>query len=107
MDALAQSQLAAFAVRAAGIGARENPVPKTAPQIAAAAQDFEAVFIAQMFEQMWAEVPTDGPFGGGTGERVFRSLMIQDIGRQIARQGGIGLADAVKRELIALQARAK
>ena len=69
----------------------------------AAARDFEAVFIGQMFEQMWSEVKTDGPMGGGTGEQVFRSLMIQDIGRQISAQGGIGLADAVKRELIAMQ----
>ena len=68
-----------------------------------AAADFEAVFIGQMFEQMWSEVKTDGPFGGGTGERVFRSLMIQEHRPQIAGQGGIGLADSVKRELIAMQ----
>lgn len=69
----------------------------------AAARDFEAVFLAQMLEQMWAEVPTDGPMGGGTGEGIFRSLMIQDIGRQMASQGGIGLADSVKREMLAMQ----
>ena len=79
-------------------------LPSTATHnIEAAARDFEAVFLAQMFEQMWAEVPTDGPMGGGTGERIFRSLMIQDIGRQMASQGGMGLADAVKRELLAMQ----
>ena len=70
-----------------------------------AARDFEAVFISQMFEQMWSSVPTDGPFGGGSGERVFRSLMIQGIGKQIADQGGVGLAAAVKREMIAMQER--
>jgi peptidoglycan hydrolase FlgJ len=69
----------------------------------AAARDFEAVFISQMFEQMWAGVKTDGPGGGGTGESIFRSLMIQDIGRQLASQGGIGLADSVKREMLAMQ----
>ena len=78
-------------------------IPAAPRDIDAAARDFEAVFLAQMFEQMWAEVPTDGPMGGGTGERIFRSLMIQDIGRQMASQGGMGLADAVKRELIAMQ----
>lgn len=69
------------------------------------AREFEAVFISQMFEQMWAGVSTDGPMGGGTGEQIFRSLMIQDIGRQMANQGGIGLADTVKRELLAIQER--
>jgi Rod binding domain-containing protein len=69
------------------------------------AREFEAVFISQMFEQMWAGIKTDGPMGGGTGEQIFRSLMIQDIGRQMASQGGIGLADTVKRELLAIQER--
>lgn len=69
------------------------------------AREFEAVFISQMFEQMWTGVSTDGPMGGGTGEQIFRSLMIQDIGRQMANQGGIGLADTVKRELLAIQER--
>ena len=78
-------------------------VPAAPRDIDAAARDFEAVFLAQMFEQMWAEVPTDGPMGGGTGERIFRSLMIQDIGRQMASQGGMGLADSVKREMLAMQ----
>lgn len=86
----------------ASLGASQ-PKPATAGNIDVAARDFEAVFIAQMFEQMWSEVPTDGPMGGGTGERIFRSLMIQDIGRQVAAQDGMGLADAVKRELLAMQ----
>jgi Rod binding domain-containing protein len=71
--------------------------------IGATARDFEAVFISQMFEQMFADVKTDGLGGGGSGERIFRSMMVQEIGRQMASQGGMGLADTVKRELIALQ----
>lgn len=70
-----------------------------------AARDFESVFVGQMLEQMWSEVPTDGPFGGGSGERVFRSLLIQSVGQQIADHGGIGLAASVKREMIAMQER--
>lgn len=80
-----------------------KPQSRNAQDVDAAARDFEAVFISQMFEQMWAGVKTDGPGGGGSGEAIFRSLMIQDIGRQLANQGGIGLADAVKREMLAMQ----
>jgi len=72
-----------------------------------AARDFEAVFIGQMLEQMWSEVPTDGAFGGGSGERVFRSLMIQSVGQQIANNGGVGLAASVKREMIRMQEQGK
>ena len=70
-----------------------------------AARDFEAVFVGQMLEQMWSGVPTDGMFGGGSAEGVFRSLMIQSVGQQIANNGGIGLAASVKREMIAMQER--
>jgi peptidoglycan hydrolase FlgJ len=98
MDALALD-----VAKAASFATAPKLDAAAAKNVEAAARDFEAVFIAQMFEQMWSEVPTDGPMGGGSGERVFRSLMIQDIGKQIAAQGGIGLADTVQRELIALQ----
>ena len=77
--------------------------PEANKDIDAAARDFEAVFISQMFEQMFADVKTDGPMGGGSGERIFRSLMVQEIGRQMADQGGMGLTANVKRELIELQ----
>jgi Rod binding domain-containing protein len=70
-----------------------------------AARDFEAVFVGQMLEQMWAGVSTGGTFGGGSGERIFRSLMIQSVGQQICDHGGIGLAPAIKREMIAMQER--
>ena len=43
--------------------------------------------------------------GGGMGESIFRSMMIQDIGRQMAQQGGMGLASHVKSELLAIQER--
>jgi Rod binding domain-containing protein len=94
---------AALQLANAGLAASTPKPPAATNDIDAAARDFEAVFIAQMFEQMFEGVKTDGPMGGGSGERIFRSLMIQEIGRQIAGQGGIGLADNVKRELLALQ----
>ncbi|NWH08242.1 MAG: rod-binding protein [Alphaproteobacteria bacterium] len=69
----------------------------------AAAKDFEAVFISQMLEQMFSGIKTDGPFGGGSGEGIFRSLMLQEYGRTIADNGGIGIADNVMSELMRMQ----
>ena len=68
-----------------------------------AAKDFEAVFISQMVSTMFEGVGTDGPFGGGYGESVFRSLMIEHYSKTIASQGGFGLADQVKGEILRLQ----
>jgi|WetSurMetagenome_2_1015567.scaffolds.fasta_scaffold608924_1 peptidoglycan hydrolase FlgJ len=76
-------------------------------QIKQAAQAFESVFISQMLGQMFEGISTDGPFGGGQGEAMFRSLMVDEYGKQIAAQGGIGLADNVTRELLQHQEAAR
>ena len=68
-----------------------------------AAEEFESIFIQQFVEQMWSGVETDGEFGGGNGEKVFRSLLNEEYAKSIAAQGGLGLADNVYREIIKLQ----
>jgi Rod binding domain-containing protein len=65
-----------------------------------AAQQFESVFITQFVGQMFDGISTDGPFGGGQGEEMFRSLLMDEYGKQIAAQGGFGLSDAVTRQLL-------
>ena len=67
------------------------------------ARQFEGVLVSQMLNDMFEGVKTDGMFGGGPGEDMFRSLMIDEYGKQIARQGGLGLADGVTRELLKRQ----
>lgn len=66
-------------------------------------QEFESFFLSQMLESMFANVPTDGMFGGGPSEDIYRSLMLQQYGRLIAESGGIGIVDALTRELLAIQ----
>lgn len=68
-----------------------------------AAQDFEAQFLSQMLENMFSTVEVNPDFGGGQGEEVYRSLLINEYGKIIARTGGIGVADHVKKELLRLQ----
>jgi Rod binding domain-containing protein len=68
-----------------------------------AAEDFEAVFINEFLGSMFDGLQTDGPFGGGPGEQMFRSLMLDQYARKIAHSGGLGLADAVTRELTRIQ----
>jgi len=65
-----------------------------------AAKEFEAVFISQFLGSMFEGIQTDGMFGGGQGEQIFRSMMLDQYGKQLANQGGFGLADAVTRSLI-------
>ena len=64
---------------------------------------FEATFLSQMLQPMFAGLSTEAPFGGGAGEQTWRSFMVDAMARRVASGGGIGLADHVQRELIAMQ----
>ena len=66
------------------------------------AQDFEAMFIHSMFQQMFANVG-QGPFSGGPGANVWRSFLTDEYSKSFVKQGGIGLAADVQRELLARQ----
>ena len=68
-----------------------------------AAQDFEAMFVSEMMKPLFESIKTDGPFGGGKGEEVFRSMLQQEYGKIVAQTGEIGIADQVKRQMIETQ----
>lgn len=67
------------------------------------AQEFESVFLTQMVSQMYSGLDAQGPFGGGFAEETYRSLLYQEIGRQMAAGGGVGIADAVYEEIVKMQ----
>ncbi len=68
-----------------------------------AAEDFEAMFLSQMLAPVFAELGKDSLLGGGPGEQVYRSMMVQEYGKAIAGAGGLGIADTVEREMLKLQ----
>jgi Rod binding domain-containing protein len=68
-----------------------------------AAEDFEAVFLTEMLGNMYEGLSTDGPFGGGQGENVMRTLLVDEYAKSMAARGGVGIADNVYRELIQIQ----
>jgi peptidoglycan hydrolase FlgJ len=71
--------------------------------IAKTAQDFEASFLSSMLGEMFEGLDTSGPFGGGQGEAMFRSLLMDAFGKQVAKSGGVGVAAAVQREMLKMQ----
>ena len=81
-----------------------RPTPRQPADAArAAAQEFEALFLAQVLDQMFAGIATDGRFGGGVAEGVYRDLLTQEYGKVLSRSGGFGVADAVYAEILKLQ----
>jgi Rod binding domain-containing protein len=67
------------------------------------AQDFEAVFLNSMFQQMFTGIQGDGPFGGSGATGVWRSFLTDEYAKTFAKSGGIGIADQVYKSLIQQQ----
>ncbi|KAA5605755.1 chemotaxis protein [Roseospira marina] len=67
------------------------------------AQDFEAFFLSQMMQPMFSGLSTEPPFGGGHAENTWRSLLVDEYGKLMARNGGVGIADSVMRTMLAAQ----
>jgi flagellar protein FlgJ len=57
-----------------------------------ACQDFEAVFIGQIWKQMRASVPKEGLLHSKE-EESYLSMFDQELSLKMARSGGIGLSD--------------
>ena len=68
----------------------------------AASQDFEAVFLNSMFQQMFSGVG-QGPFSGGHSANIWRSFLTDEYSKSFVKAGGIGIASEVQRALLAQQ----
>lgn len=77
--------------------------PSAADKARAAAETFESFFLAQVMQNMYAGISTGGPFGGGASEGIYRSLLNERYSEAISNRGGIGIADAVYREILRMQ----
>jgi Rod binding domain-containing protein len=80
--------------------------PTSAKDLAAlrkTAEDFEAQFISQMLGHMFSGIKTDSLFGGGHGEDMYRSLLVDEYGKAVAKRGGYGIADSIVRHFLSLQ----
>lgn len=77
----------------------------SAQQIDKVAEEFEAVFLAQMMQHMFAGVDMSGnPFGEEkASDDIYKSMLVDEYAKIISRSGGIGVADHVKREMLKLQ----
>lgn len=82
------------------------PTPATAPKAppaakpadpvtAESAQEFEAMFLGQMVDEMLSTVDI-GSFGGGHAEETWRSFLSNAIGESIAAQNSTGIARSIE-----------
>jgi peptidoglycan hydrolase FlgJ len=69
----------------------------------AAAQDFESVFLQTMIGEMVAGLGKDGPLGEGEAGGAWRGLLVENYSKTISASGGVGIADSLYPDILALQ----
>ena len=69
----------------------------------AAAEQFEAMFLNSMFQNMFTGIDGDGPFGGSGALKVWRSMLTDQYAKTFAKNGGIGIASHVYDQLLKQQ----
>lgn len=85
-----------------------NAVSTVTPQqtlrIRQQAEELEGVFLNMLTKEMFAGIKTDDEnFGGGFGEDTWRGMQSEQLANSMAQNGGIGLADQLMGEMLALQ----
>ena len=78
------------------------PVRKVDPKNAQTAKDFEAMFLGQMTKIMLESVEK-GEVNGGAGEEMFKGVLAEKLGTEMANRGGVGLAPMVLDSILKLQ----
>ena len=80
------------------------PVGASAAQLRKSAEDFEATALNELFEPMFDTVDSaHGAFGGGDGEAAWKPMLVDALAKQVAANGGLGLAAPVLRQMMQMQ----
>jgi flagellar protein FlgJ len=80
------------------------PPAVTEAKLRHAAEEFTTTALTELLQPMFDSADTsNGMFGGGAVEQQFKPMLIQEIARQIAHSGGLGLAEPVYQQMLRLQ----
>lgn len=78
---------------------QDTPASVDKDRLAKTARDFEAIFVQQVFKEMRKTIPEGGLLPRGQAEDIYFDMQDMEAAKQLARQGGIGLADMMLEQL--------
>ncbi len=88
-------QKANVSADASGISAADE-----AKRLREACEGFEAMFLDIMFKEMRNTVPENTLFGQSQGEKIWHSMLDTELMQNVAKSGGVGIADMMYNNLI-------
>jgi len=77
--------------------------PEATQAMKKAAEEFEAMMLSQLLGPMFDALDSDGIGGGGSGERMFRPMLVDNYAKGLSASGGVGIAQSVLAELVRMQ----
>ncbi len=72
--------------------AKENRLQKSC-------KDFEAIILKQMLTTMRKSVPKSGLFNNNFADDIYQSMSDEELAKSLAQEEGMGLGDALYRQL--------
>ena len=64
-----------------------------------ACEDFEAIFLNFVLSKMRDTIPKDGLMGNDQATNLYRGMLDEEMSKQMAASGGVGLAEMMYRQL--------
>jgi len=78
--------------------------PRQIAKVRQQAEEFEGVFLNTLTKQLFSSIKTDkSVMGGGFGEDTWRSMQAEQIADTMAQNGGLGIAEQLLPDLLAMQ----
>ena len=78
--------------------------PAQVAKVRQQAEEFEGVFLTTLTKQLFSSLKTDeSAMGGGFGEETWRSLQSEHLAAAMAQNGGLGIAEQLLPDLLAMQ----
>lgn len=88
------------AIRKPGSTLTDGQIAKVRQQ----AEEFEGVFLNTLTKQLFSSLKTDeSVMGGGFGEETWRSMQSEQLAGTMAQNGGLGIAEQLMPDLLAMQ----
>jgi flagellar protein FlgJ len=78
--------------------------PSQIARVRQQAEEFEGVFLNTLTKELFSSLKTDeSVMGGGFGEETWRSMQSEQLAATMAQNGGLGIAEQLLHDLLALQ----
>ena len=85
-------------------GSGSSLTPGQIARVRKQAEEFEGVFLNTLTKQMFTSLKTDkSVMGGGFGEETWRSMQAEQMADTLAQNGGLGIAEQILPDLLAMQ----